>query len=237
MAPNPQPPAAPLLEGVLDQLGSDIVSGALPEGKTFTLQDLSNRFEISRTVAREAMRALEQLGLVSSSRRVGITVLPRRSWAAFDQSVINWRLQCPEERRQQLQSLNELRIAVEPVASRNAARNASPDERAELVSLVHDLRQLGEAGQGASEEFLAVDVRFHTLLLETSGNEMFAALAPSILNVLQGRTAFGLQPDDPSLATIEAHEALAYAIAEGDEDAAEEHSRRILSEVRAALLH
>ncbi len=236
MAAHPQPPAAPLLDGVLDQLGSDIVAGVLPEGKTFTLQDLSNRFEISRTVAREAMRALEQLGLVSSSRRVGITVLPRRHWSVFNQSVINWRLKSTEERRKQLQSLNELRIAIEPIAARHAARSASAEARSELVSLVRELRELGEAGQGASEEFLDADVRFHSLLLEMSGNEMFAALTPSILNVLQGRTAFGLQPDDPSPTAIEAHEALAHAIVDGDGDAAEEHSRRILTEVSAALL-
>lgn len=235
MAASPQPPAAPLLDGVLDQLGSDIVSGALPEGKTFTLQDISNRFEISRTVAREAMRALEQMGLVSSSRRVGITVLPRGSWAVFDPAVINWRLRCPRERRKQLQSLNELRIAVEPTASRNAARAASTEERAELLALARELRELGAAGQGASEEFLAADIRFHSLLLEISDNEMFAALTPSILNVLQGRTAFGLQPDDPAPTAIEAHEELAHAIADGDPDAAEQHSRRILTEVRAAL--
>ena len=92
MSDTPRSPAAPLLDRVLNELGRDIISGELPEGKTFTLHDLSDRFEISRTVAREAMRALEQMGLVSSSRRVGITVLPRSSWAVFDPAVINWRL-------------------------------------------------------------------------------------------------------------------------------------------------
>ena len=70
--PAPRESAAePLMASVLATLGKEIVSGAMPAGHTFTLQDLSTRFEISRTVAREAMRALEQLGLVTSSRRVG----------------------------------------------------------------------------------------------------------------------------------------------------------------------
>ena len=72
MAAPHEPSAEPLLTSILDTLGEQIVSGALEPGHTFTLQDLSNRFGISRTVAREVMRALEQLGLVSSSRRVGI---------------------------------------------------------------------------------------------------------------------------------------------------------------------
>ena len=68
MAAPHEPSAEPLLTSILDTLGEQIVSGALEPGHTFTLQDLSNRFGISRTVAREVMRALEQLGLVSSSR-------------------------------------------------------------------------------------------------------------------------------------------------------------------------
>uniref|UniRef100_UPI002614CF92 GntR family transcriptional regulator n=1 Tax=uncultured Corynebacterium sp. TaxID=159447 RepID=UPI002614CF92 len=55
--------ATPKLESVLDTLGSDIVSGVIAASTTFTLQDLSDKYSISRTVAREAMRALEQLGL------------------------------------------------------------------------------------------------------------------------------------------------------------------------------
>ena len=235
MSANHQSTAAPLLESVLEQLGSDIVAGALPEGKTFTLQDISDRFDISRTVAREAMRALEQLGLVSSSRRVGITVLPRSSWAVFDPAIIGWRLRTPEERRIQLHSLNELRIGVEPLAARSAARNATPEQRAELVELASRMQELGTGGHGASEDFLDADVRFHALLLEISGNEMFAALAPSLLNVLRGRTTFGLQPQRPAPDALEAHEALAHAIAEGNEEAAEEQSRRLLTEVRSSL--
>lgn len=230
MTESPRTPAAPLLDNVLDELGRDIVAGTLPEGKTFTLQDLSNRFDISRTVAREAMRALEQLGLVSSSRRVGITVRPRSSWAIFDQAVIDWRLASPTERRLQLRSLNQLRSGVEPQAARLAATNGTDEQRAELVTLATRMRELGESGEGSSLEFLEADVRFHALLLEASGNEMFAALAPSMLSVLHGRTRYGLQPDEPAAVALSAHAELARAIAEGDEEGAEQQSRDLLTE-------
>ncbi len=231
MTETPRTPAAPLLDNVLAELGRDIVSGTLPEGRTFTLQDLSDRFDISRTVAREAMRALEQLGLVSSSRRVGITVRPRSSWAVFDKSIIDWRLACRNDRRSQLRSLNELRTGIEPQAARLAALNADQGQREELLSLAGRLRELGESGAGASQEFLEVDSRFHNLLLEASGNEMFAALAPPLLSVLQGRTRYGMQPADPAPAAMSAHEQLARAIADGDDAAAEEQSRLLLTEV------
>ncbi len=90
----------PLLGSVVDQLGADIVSGDLAEGERFRLGDVEKRFGISRTVAREAMRALEHLGMVSSGRRVGLTVLPMEKWAVYDPAIIGWRLDNDKTRGQ-----------------------------------------------------------------------------------------------------------------------------------------
>ena len=223
--------AEPLLSAVLDTLGGEIVSGAKSEGETFTLQDISTRFGISRTVAREAMRALEQLGLVSSSRRVGIRVLPASRWAVFDRSVIAWRLASDTQRAGQITSLDAVRTAVEPIAANLAAGNASPEQAAHLHELAVKLVDLTEAGQGNSDEFLAADKEFHTLLLQASGNEMFAALAEPIMNVLEGRTRYGIMPDEPELETMRVHVDLAESVAKRDPQGAEDASRRLLTGV------
>lgn len=228
-------PATPLLASVLNELGREIISGELPEGHTFTLQSIGSRFDISRTVAREAMRALEQLGLVISSRRVGITVRPSSQWSVFDPTVIQWRLEDEAERPRQLRSLTELRIAVEPIAAHNAAINATEDQRLEFRELANTLRDLAEKNLGDSQEFLEADTRFHTLLLEASGNEMFTALSAPILKALDGRTAHGLQPSTPKPEAIDSHLAVAAAIATSNPAAAEEATRTILAEVREAL--
>lgn len=228
MASDTGNPAAPLLASILDTLGEEIVSGAMPAGHTFTLQDLCQRFGISRTVAREAMRALEQLGLVSSSRRVGIRVLPDSQWAVFDNAVIAWRLSCEAQRPGQITSLNQLRTAVEPIAAGLAAARASEAEAAQLRELAHRLVGLAEVRAGNAEEFLSADKEFHTLLLTSSGNEMFAALAAPIMSVLEGRTRYGIMPDEPELAAMRLHVDLAEAIARGDAVAAEETSRALL---------
>lgn len=232
---NTVSPATPLLATVLDQLGREIVSGALPEGHTFTLQSIGERFDISRTVAREAMRALEQLGLVTSSRRVGLTVRSSDSWAVFDPTVITWRLQDDAERPRQLHSLTELRIAVEPIAAYNAASNATREQREELVALAQRMRELGESTHGASSDFLQADMRFHSLLLEASGNEMFRALSSPLLKALYGRTEFGLQPETSATEALDAHDELARAISSGEPEAAENAARVLIAEVRRAL--
>ncbi|MFD2456788.1 FadR/GntR family transcriptional regulator [Corynebacterium mendelii] len=231
----PKSHTLPLLETVLNQLGCDIVDGRLSEGDTFTLNDICSRFDISRTVAREAMRALEQLNMVSSSRRVGITVRPQSDWAVFDSAIIRWRLDNHHERARQLQSLTELRTAVEPVAASAMAQHASEEARERIVELAKLLQHLGDSGRGDSHEFLMADIEFHTLILKASRNEMFAALAPTVAAVLDGRTQLGMQPAHPVKEALERHAALAESINRGDKAAAEMHSRALLTEVAQAL--
>ncbi|MCK1815841.1 FCD domain-containing protein [Streptomyces carpaticus] len=218
---------------VLDTLGLEITSGVLEEGRVLTLDTIQERFDVSRTVARETMRLLESKGLVVSRRRVGITVRPTASWQVYDPRVIWWRLAGPG-RDSQLRSLTELRIAVEPLAAAAAARHAGAAERARLVELATAMRPLGEAGR--LDPFNDLDVELHSLVLRASGNEMFAALTDVVAAVLRGRTQLGLMPDRPVPEALDLHEAVALAVADARHQDAEEAMRLLLSEVRDAMV-
>jgi DNA-binding FadR family transcriptional regulator len=224
---------AGLHDPVLDELGLEIASDRLPAGHVLTLDGIQERFGVSRTVARETMRILESMGLVQSRRRVGITVRPIESWNVFDPKVIWWRLAGPG-RSAQLRTLTELRIAVEPLAAGAAARAATTAQRSRVVALADALRRLGEAGE--LTEFMERDVEFHALLLQASGNEMFAALSDVVAAVLRGRTQLGLMPHKPVPEALDLHEAVAHAIASGRSSQAEQSMRELLVEVRTAVL-
>ena len=112
--------AAVLHDGLLDALGREIVDGITPVGSALTLDGICVRFGVSRTVAREAMRMLESMRLITSRRRVGLVVRPREEWDVFDPRLIRWRLDGPQ-RADQLRSLTELRLAVAPPAAACAA--------------------------------------------------------------------------------------------------------------------
>ncbi|GAA1225310.1 FCD domain-containing protein [Prauserella halophila] len=220
-------------DAVLEAIGREITHGDLAPGDTLTLEHIQNRFGVSRTVARETMRILESMGLVTSRRRVGITVQDAAAWNVFDPRVIWWRLD-GNGRDTQLRSLTELRVAVEPLAASAAARNASAEQRTRVVELGARMRGLGERGLLA--DFLDADVAFHTLLLEASGNEMFAALADVVAAVLRGRTQLGLMPRQPVPEALDAHENVARAVAAGQDRRAEDAMRALLGEVREAMV-
>lgn len=223
-------------DSVLDHLGRRIAGGELAPGAVLTLADLEAEYGVSRTVVREAVRVLEAKAMVSSKRRVGITVSPMSSWNVLDPELIRWRL-TSAARARQIVALTELRLAVEPAAARLAALRASEDERAEIGRLAAELERLGGEHRGDSEEYLAADIAFHDVLLAAGGNLMLTAIAGPIAEVITGRHAAGLTPADPVHEALHNHVEAAAAIVRGDADAAERHVRgyveAILEEVRS----
>lgn len=128
--------------GVARELGIEIVDGAWGVGAARTLEDLQSRFGISRTVAREASRQLEAMGLVVARRRLGLVAQPMSQWNVLDPTLIEWRLRSTQ-REDQIYTLTQLRLAVEPAAAEGAARFASIQTRAALLATAAELRRTG----------------------------------------------------------------------------------------------
>lgn len=217
---------------VLDAVGAAVVSGRIPVGGVLTLDGVCAEHGISRSVAREAIRVLESMGLVASRRRVGITVQPRWRWNVFDPRIIRWRLD-GGERPEQLLSLSELRRGIEPVAAALAAARADVTQCRVLAAAASDMAVHGHTGD--LEAYLVADKIFHRTLLEASGNEMLRALDGVVAEVLTGRTHHGMMPAHPNPQAIALHDEVARAVRLRDAPAAERAMRAIIEEAATAL--
>ena len=113
-------------EALLGELGRQIATGGRPAGTVMTLADLEAEFGVSRTLVRDVVKVLEGLGMVTSRRRVGVTVEPRGSWQLLDPHVIAWRMYDAVERRHHILEISELRRSIEPEAARLAASRGLP---------------------------------------------------------------------------------------------------------------
>ncbi|MDJ0321806.1 FCD domain-containing protein [Pseudarthrobacter sp. PS3-L1] len=224
-----------LHDHAVEHLGTQIVSGAYPSGHVMLAEQLARELNVSRSVVREATRVLASLGLIETVRRLGIRVLPAAHWNPFDPMVIRWRL-AGTGRGAQLRSLAELRTAVEPAAAELAAQFAPPERRRELFDVALAMKESGQSGD--VDVFLALDIRFHSLLLTGSGNEMFATMVGQVAETLTGRTVAGLMPDRPTDAPLQWHIEMAQAILVGNghlaREASEKIMRRSLSEMSQA---
>ena len=58
-----------LQDAVCRTLAIEMLDGKWPAGESLTLEDVQNRFGISRTVAREVAKTLESMGAVTVRRR------------------------------------------------------------------------------------------------------------------------------------------------------------------------
>ena len=227
-------PPSNVFPKLLNDVAMAIVDGRLPTGRRLTLADMEAEFGVSRTLARDVVKALESVGLLVAKRRAGIVVQPREAWRVLDPQVIEWRL-ASEERLAQIASLTELRRAIEPMAAGLAAARRTPEQAERLTKLAAELGTLGRQGLGRSEAHLQVDIAFHSLLLEMTGNEMLIAMQGMIAEVLRGRSVHGLMPVWPDVEAQEDHARIAKAIAEGDAVIAETVSRRQMDALQSEL--
>src|SRR3954447_17602118 len=153
---------------VLETLGPAITAGDYPPGSVLRTDELAQRFEVSRSVMREAVRVLESMYLVESRRRVGVTVRPAAEWNVYDPQVIRWRLAGADPPRP-LRSLPVLRTAIQPVAAGLAASNATAAQCAELTECA--IGMVADSRGHKLEEYLLHDIAFHRVILDASGNE------------------------------------------------------------------
>jgi DNA-binding FadR family transcriptional regulator len=199
-------------------LGRDILSGAFKPGELLPSEAaLMNRFQLSRTILREAMKTLSAKGLVDSKTRVGTRVLDSTSWNFFDADLLAWRVELglDDEFRA---NLAEIRLAVEPAAASLAAQRRSSED---MKALRKSLALMAEPGH-SRESFAEADLAFHLAIAAASGNPLMRSMAAVIEAALIA--AFSLtSPVDETEAldvALTTHARIVDAIEARDADAA-----------------
>lgn len=172
-----QPPKRNLREQLVEQLGTDIVRGRLQPGDTLPHEDeLLSRYDVSRTVLREALNVLSGKGLLDARPRRGTIVRPRTDWSQLDPSILAWRNGAPAIDRAALDRLIELRHMIEPPAAALAAIRGTRDDHADI----RDAYEAMVAAETNVPAFVDADVAFHTACLRAARNDFLLPVAHAI---------------------------------------------------------
>ncbi len=152
---------------VAKAIGMDILTAAMPSGAKLPAdQDLCARFNVSRTVIREALRLLGGKGLLSARPRIGTLVAENTQWALWDADILDWMAEtAPDE--QILNDGRDMRLAIEPMLAALAASRADEAANMKLQAALRDLQ---------SEASPAAETRFLGCFYAATGNR-FAASA------------------------------------------------------------
>lgn len=131
-----------------------ILSGEVHAGERLNEVEIARRLNVSRGPVREALRTLEEAGLVRFEKNRGAAV----------------RVISPAE----AMHIYEVRAALEQLACHRLARQVSPEQVEALRGLVDEME--GPAEQKDAGAFHPLNMRFHELLMEFAGNGELAAI-------------------------------------------------------------
>ncbi|MEZ2389381.1 GntR family transcriptional regulator [bacterium RCC_150] len=155
---------------------------------------------IGRTPVREAIKRLESDHLVVS--------YPRRGTFATGVDIT------------QLAEVSEIRELLEPLASRRAARMASPQLRAELRKVAADIGALETDGASAQRELMRYDIQVHRLIYNASANAHLEDVLIRYDNLATRIWCYMLDKMPSVTGHVAEHVELLNAIADGDEERA-----------------
>jgi DNA-binding FadR family transcriptional regulator len=152
---------------------ADIVSGALPPGAPLPREaDLATQFGVSRGVARECIRGLEERGLVDVKHGRGATVTPADRWNVFDPEVLAALLD-GNQGADILGEYLQCRRILEVEAAGLAAERATEADLAALADAFARMSTSAERARhnaAAEDLYHEADIAFHRALIAATGN-------------------------------------------------------------------
>ena len=172
-----------IFQDLVRQIESAILEGRLKAGDKLPSQrELVEMFQTSRGPLREALRVLEQKGLVDIKLGVSGGAIVKTP----DTSPVTRSLDLLIRHREiSLEELAEFREGVEGSVSALAAERVSDEEIRELKSLLKEADQCIRAGVNGWEAFCRADTRIHVAIANASGNRVYGLVLRMVHDNIQ----------------------------------------------------
>lgn len=221
-------PAGTPVSGVAGRMLELFTDGSLEPGTRLPPErQLATALGVGRSAVREALAALEILGIVDV--RPGSGTYLRGAASELLPQTLSWGLMIGERSTDQLM---ELRAGLESYCARLAAERVDEEQLAALRESIEGM----EAGFEDLETFVAADSAFHRVLGVAAGNPIVTdllAVSRQLLRVYNDRAVH--EADDMRLA-LEEHSAILAALEARDGDRAASAMIVHMASARARLL-
>jgi DNA-binding GntR family transcriptional regulator len=153
-----EPESGTQTERLADEIAASVLSGDFPPGLRLDEHMLAERFGVSRTPVREALRQLASTGLIEIKPRRGATVASATS--------------------AQMDTLFGAMAEIEATCSRLAAMSMTPIERRRLQSLHESMAEI--VARDDRDGFASANLTFHTLIYAGAHNEIITEFATGL---------------------------------------------------------
>jgi DNA-binding GntR family transcriptional regulator len=206
---------ASLHDRAYDSLREAILKHDFRPGERLFEADLATKLGISRSPVREAIRRLQQDGLVEIRPRTGVFVAPVPA-------------------NDEIDALYRVRAALEGVAASLATERATPDDLSKLDSLILE----GEKAVGADDIQAVIEIAadFHQTIHAAAQSQRLFALLQQIYGQVLHLRSYTLRMPGRAAGAMQGHADLLDRLKEGDPERAEKAMRDHVDKARFALL-
>ncbi|MBL8699726.1 MAG: FadR family transcriptional regulator [Alphaproteobacteria bacterium] len=206
LRPLPRPPL--LHVSVQDSLKRFIAENALTGGAMLPAEAmLARNLGVSRNSVREAVKALESLGMLETRRGIGVFV----RHFSLDALIDNLPYALGQSLRD-IEEIIEIRRTLEVAMVERAIERISAEDIAALRATLDAMRRKAERG----ESFAEADQAFHRLLFRGLGNRMLSRMI-EVFWLAFRRAAEFIDTENPDpMATYRDHEAIVDAVERRD---------------------
>ncbi len=214
-----------LYEQIVQQIEESILSGSLKPGDQLPAErDLAQRFGVSRTAVREAVKALREKGLVEAYSGRGTFITDGTSQAIRQSLDLMMKIGNVEGS----QHLAELRAILEPEIAALAAVRIED----QLITTMHEAVAVMERSMQDPDAYIEADLDFHLALAEAAGNPLILSLTDSIVGLLrEQRMRIFNVPHGPERGQSH-HKRILQAIEQRDPEKAREAMKAHLQQIR-----
>lgn len=202
---------APMSTGLLAKLQKDILSGRFRPGDKLTEQALCEEYGVSRTPIREALRQLEESGLVEMKLNRGAFVVGMS--------------------RQDYEDMFELRKACEVQAVKWAIERITDDEMEKLEE-TFEFMEFYTMRQDI-DKMLVINAGFHQVIYEAAHNRMLLKMLSSYQTFLRYKDAGTVYDSNYLTTVLEEHRQIFRAFNDRDVQAGAEAMERHIDNAKA----
>lgn len=169
-----------IFQDVVEQIQEAILKGTLKEGhKLPPERELREMFKTSRGTLREALRVLEQKGLITIKTGVSggaiVNAVTHRQVSESLALLIRYQ-------RVSLRDLAEFREGVEGIVAGLAAKRAKNRDIQQLRELLSEAKACLDEGASRWDAFIRIDNEIHLALARIAGNPVYESILQTIYN-------------------------------------------------------
>lgn len=216
-------------EQVIEQIKYMITSGELKKGEKLPPErELVEKFQVSRTSVREALRALQIIGLIESRQGGGNYIRD-----SFEDNLIEPLSMMFVLQNSRNSEILELRSVLEVETARLAANNVTEEELSRLKEIVDRMKALPD-----EKENIILDKELHYIIARASGNNLIMSILTAVSSLMdsfikEAREAI-INKDENKSVLLEHHENMYQALKSHD---AEEASRVMKEHMNLIIRH